>query len=66
MDSKNDGISQDVAMHEYTGEKHGIVEEGGLSDPNHVELQRALKARHITMIGMLLFVEGEKARRRKS
>jgi hypothetical protein len=29
-----------------------MVEEGGLSDPNHVELHRALKARHITMIGM--------------
>lgn len=24
---------------------------GGLNDPNHVELKRALKARHITMIG---------------
>lgn len=32
----------------------GKIEQGaqsGLNDPNHVELQRALKARHITMIG---------------
>jgi amino acid permease len=29
------------------------AEEGGLLDHNHVELHRALKARHITMIGML-------------
>lgn len=30
------------------------IEQGGqsgLNDPNHVELHRALKARHITMIG---------------
>lgn len=31
----------------------GKIEQGqsGLNDPNHVELHRALKARHITMIG---------------
>jgi amino acid transporter len=28
------------------------IQHGGLNDPNHVELTRALKARHITMIGM--------------
>lgn len=27
------------------------IQRGGLNDPNHVELTRALKARHITMIG---------------
>lgn len=27
------------------------TQHGGLNDPNHVELKRALKARHITMIG---------------
>lgn len=27
------------------------IESGGLNDPEHVGLQRALKARHITMIG---------------
>jgi amino acid permease len=30
-----------------------------LGDPNHVELQRALKARHITMIGMCDFDSGK-------
>ncbi|KAJ5733741.1 Dicarboxylic amino acid permease [Penicillium malachiteum] len=28
------------------------TEEGGLSDPNHIDLHRALKARHITMIAI--------------
>lgn len=51
-DFKNEGITEDSNVQEYMGEKHHDVEEGGLSDPNHVELQRALKARHITMIGM--------------
>ena len=50
-DFKNEGITESSNVQEYMGEKHD-VEEGGLSDPNHVELQRALKARHITMIGM--------------
>lgn len=54
-ESKNEGISENPVMREYSGEKHGTVEDGGLSDPNHVELQRALKARHITMIGMHTF-----------
>ncbi|KAJ5988359.1 Dicarboxylic amino acid permease [Penicillium waksmanii] len=52
MDSKHHGISEDAEMHDYMGEKPGTVEESGLSDPNHVELQRALKARHITMIAI--------------
>lgn len=54
MESKHHGISEDAEMHEFMGEKPGTSEEAGLSDPNHVELQRALKARHITMIGMVI------------
>lgn len=39
---------------EYSRDEAGTAEEGGLSDPSHNELHRALKARHITMIGMVV------------
>ncbi|KAJ5171877.1 Dicarboxylic amino acid permease [Penicillium capsulatum] len=52
-DLKSEGFSkEDPVMDEINKEDIGRVEEGGLSDPNHVELQRALKARHITMIAI--------------
>jgi hypothetical protein len=43
--------SEAPVKREYSGDEVGTAEEGGLSDPNHVDLHRALKARHITMIG---------------
>lgn len=49
--STENPISKEYST-EYVKDEGARVEEGGLSDPNHVELQRALKARHITMIGM--------------
>ncbi|KAJ5103109.1 Dicarboxylic amino acid permease [Penicillium argentinense] len=53
MDEKSEGISSEMPMqHEVSHDKLGTAEEGGLSDPNHVELHRALKARHITMIAI--------------
>lgn len=44
---KAENSASDMAM----AEKGDSTVEGGLSDPNHVDLHRALKARHITMIG---------------
>jgi amino acid transporter len=44
--------SESPLQEEYSKGDVTTVEEGGLSDPNHVDLHRALKARHITMIGM--------------
>lgn len=44
--------SGNPAEQEFSKDEAGAVEEGGLSDPNHVDLHRALKARHITMIGV--------------
>lgn len=38
------------------------IQRGGLNDPNHVELTRALKARHITMIGRCSCVQETRAR----
>lgn len=56
-DLKSEGFSTEAPISkefstEYTKDEGVRVEEGGLSDPNHVELQRALKARHITMIAI--------------
>lgn len=39
---------------EYSRDEVATAEEGGLSDPDHVNLHRELKARHITMIGILI------------
>lgn len=53
---KTEGIAITQSMNkELSGDDVAKAEEGGLSDPSHVELHRALKARHITMIGMILF-----------
>ncbi|KAJ5677598.1 Dicarboxylic amino acid permease [Penicillium maclennaniae] len=50
---KPSGFSSEAPIKsEYSGDDIATVERGGLSDPNHVELQRALKARHITMIAI--------------
>lgn len=50
---KTEGFSSEAPIKsEYSRDEAATAEEGGLSDPNHVELHRALKARHITMIGM--------------
>jgi amino acid permease len=48
---KADDYPQPTVTREFS--EDGKVEHGesGLNDPNHVELKRALKARHITMIG---------------
>jgi len=43
--------SESPLKEEYSKGDVTTAEEGGLSDPNHVDLHRALKARHITMIG---------------
>ena len=48
---KPKGLSSESPVQEVWSKEIGTAEGGGLSDPNHVELQRALKARHITMIG---------------
>jgi amino acid transporter len=49
---KSEGYSSEAHVkREYSGDEVAVAEEGGLSDPNHVDLHRALKARHITMIG---------------
>lgn len=49
---KSEGYSSEAQVkREYSGDEVATAEEGGLSDPNHVDLHRALKARHITMIG---------------
>lgn len=45
--------SESPLKKEYSGEDATVAEQGGLSDPNHVDLHRALKARHITMIGRI-------------
>jgi amino acid transporter len=42
--------SENTVAKKLSGEDPEI-QQGGLNDPNHVELTRALKARHITMIG---------------
>lgn len=50
---KPSGFSSEAPIKsEYSGDDIATVEGGGLSDPNHVELHRALKARHITMIAI--------------
>lgn len=49
---KAEGFSSDAPIKSEYSDEAATAEEGGLSDPNHVELHRALKARHITMIGM--------------
>lgn len=49
---KAEGFSSDAPIKsEYSRDEMATAEEGGLSDPNNVGLQRALKSRHITMIG---------------
>lgn len=49
---KHEGFpSESPLKEEYSKGDVTTVEESGLSDPNHVNLHRALKARHITMIG---------------
>jgi amino acid transporter len=49
---KSEGFSSEAPVKpEHSTDEAGRIEEGGLSDPNHVDLHRALKARHITMIG---------------
>ncbi|KAJ5143923.1 Amino acid/polyamine transporter I [Penicillium bovifimosum] len=42
--------AEDTVSKQISGE--GDIEDGGLNNPNHVELHRALKARHITMIAI--------------
>jgi amino acid transporter len=50
---KPEGFSSEVPIKsEYSIDDGGMAERNALSDPNHVELQRALKARHITMIAI--------------
>lgn len=49
---KAEGFSSDAPIKSEYSDEAATAEEGGLADPNHVELHRALKARHITMIGM--------------
>ncbi|KAJ5151191.1 Dicarboxylic amino acid permease [Penicillium canariense] len=50
---KTEGFSSESPVkREYSGDEVATAEEGGLSDPNHVDLHRALKARHITMIAI--------------
>ncbi|KAJ5669032.1 Dicarboxylic amino acid permease [Penicillium macrosclerotiorum] len=50
---KAEGFSTDSPVkREYSGDEVATAEEGGLADPNHVDLHRALKARHITMIAI--------------
>ncbi|KAJ5087894.1 Dicarboxylic amino acid permease [Penicillium angulare] len=44
--------SEAPLKNEYSGEDVTVAEGGGLSNPDHVDLQRALKARHITMIAI--------------
>ncbi|KAJ5986403.1 Dicarboxylic amino acid permease [Penicillium sp. IBT 35674x] len=44
--------SQSPLQEDYSKGDVTTAEEGGLSDPNHVNLHRALKARHITMIAI--------------
>ncbi|KAJ5657774.1 Dicarboxylic amino acid permease [Penicillium longicatenatum] len=44
--------SESPLQEEYSKGDVTTAEEGGLSDPNHVDLHRALKARHITMIAI--------------
>lgn len=49
---KAEGFSSEAPIKsEYSRDEVATAEEGGLTDPNHVDLHRALKARHITMIG---------------
>lgn len=43
--------SESPLQEDYSKGDVTTADEGGLSDPNHVNLHRALKARHITMIG---------------
>ena len=51
-EAKSEGFSSEAPVkHEYSNDEVGAAEEGGLSNPDHVDLHRALKARHITMIG---------------
>jgi amino acid transporter len=45
--------AEEAVTKQVSGE--GDIENGGLNNPNHVELHRALKARHITMIGRCNF-----------
>ncbi|KAJ5552498.1 Dicarboxylic amino acid permease [Penicillium frequentans] len=44
--------SQSPLQEDYSKGDVTTAEGGGLSDPNHVNLERALKARHITMIAI--------------
>ncbi|KAJ5770572.1 uncharacterized protein N7511_002623 [Penicillium nucicola] len=48
---KSEGFTETGITKQISGEDVE-VQRGGLGDPNHVELQRALKARHITMIAI--------------
>ncbi|KAF7718973.1 Dicarboxylic amino acid permease [Penicillium ucsense] len=52
-ETKTEGYaSADPVKHEYSNDGVGVAEAGGLSNPDHVDLHRALKARHITMIAI--------------
>ena len=52
---KTEFVSSESPMKkEFSSDDAINTEEGGLSNPNHVDLHRALKARHITMIGTAL------------
>ncbi|KAJ5591495.1 Dicarboxylic amino acid permease [Penicillium hispanicum] len=50
---KTEGFaSESPVKQEYSKDGMEAAEEGGLSDANHVDLHRALKSRHITMIAI--------------
>ncbi|KAJ5084127.1 Dicarboxylic amino acid permease [Penicillium alfredii] len=52
-DLKNEGFSEEKTVEKkLSGDDVGAAEMGGLSNPEHVDLHRALKARHITMIAI--------------
>jgi len=53
VELKNEAFSSEAPIKsEHSRDEIGTAEEGGLSGPDHVELHRALKARHITMIAI--------------